>query len=387
MNLQLEPPEKKSKRKTSQPPSCPSFVLLPDEILLNCLARISRAYYWRLSIISKSFRSLLTSKELYAARSHLGSTEQCLYVCLSDESYQSPQWFTLCVNPNRTLTAGKSLALIPSSDFPSLSKSTLVVGSEIYVIGGPVKTEREANEYKSKWVTFKWACPSSTVRILDCRTHTWRDAPSMIVAQRHAHTYLYDGKIYVMGGCGVLDEPWGEVFDTNTQTWKPLSDPATEIRSCTFHIIKEIKGKIYFWTSDRTYAYDTSQDNWESIAQLEKSTCLMDVCCIPKSACIDGVWYVYSLTRDCQWTKDGVHWKGVKGLESLTKMYDRNGGLSGNTTELVSCGGKLLFMWEGYMKHNPCNRKQIWCAEIWKVIMKVRFGGMLSGLMLCKASP
>ncbi|CAF1710823.1 unnamed protein product, partial [Brassica oleracea] len=76
--------------------------------------------------------------------------------------------------------------------------------------------------------------------------------------------------------------------------------------------------------------------------------------------------YVYSLSHGCSWTKDGGNWKGVKGLDSLTKMYDGNGGLSGNTTELVSCGGKLLFMWEGHMTRNPgnSNRKQIWCAEI-----------------------
>lgn len=79
-----------------------------------------------------------------------------------------------------------------------------------------------------------------------------------------------------------------------------------------------------------------------------------------------GVRYVYSLSHGCSWTKDGGNWKGVKGLDSLTKMYDGNGGLSGNTTELVSCGGKLLFMWEGHMTRNPgnSNRKQIWCAEI-----------------------
>ncbi|KAH0851814.1 hypothetical protein HID58_094455 [Brassica napus] len=79
-----------------------------------------------------------------------------------------------------------------------------------------------------------------------------------------------------------------------------------------------------------------------------------------------GVRYVYSLSHGCSWTKDGGNWKGVKGLDSLTKMYDGNGGLTGNTTELVSCGGKLLFMWEGYMTRNPSNsnRKQIWCAEI-----------------------
>ncbi|KAJ4880970.1 F-box/kelch-repeat protein [Raphanus sativus] len=373
MNRQEEPPEKT--RKTSEPPSCPSFSLLPDEIVVDCLARISRAYYWRLSIISKSFRSLVSSKELYAARARIGNTEQCLYVCLSDD--KSPQWYTLWINPNRTLTVPaikknkktlelgySSLAPIPSSDFPSVSESTLVVGSEIYVIGGPTKT----------------------VRILDCRTHTWRDAPSMTIARRDALTCLYDGKIYVMGGCGVLEEPWAEVFDTNTQTWEPLSDPGTEIRnigSCAFCKIKEIKGKIYFWNSNRRYAYDASQDNWESFADFwESRTCLIDGAVqyyyIPNSACeIDGVWY--SITRRpnfrvrnptlinslwLMWSKDGVDWEVVKGLYSLREMHKRNGGSSRNTTKLVSCGGKLLLLWEGYMKHNPSNRKKIWCAEI-----------------------
>ncbi|KAH0851817.1 hypothetical protein HID58_094458 [Brassica napus] len=45
-------------------------------------------------------------------------------------------------------------------------------------------------------------------------------------------------------------------------------------------------------------------------------------------------------------------------------MYNRNGGSSSNKTKLVSCCGKLLLLWEGYMKHNPNNRKKIWCAEI-----------------------
>ncbi|KAH0852844.1 hypothetical protein HID58_093668 [Brassica napus] len=213
MNLQVEPPEKKSKRKKKTSPSpstSPSFSLLPDEIIVSCLALISRAYYPRLSIISKSFRSLLSSKQLYTARSHIGSTEQCLYVCLSDERYQSPQWFTRWINPNLALekkkkkkTLGKSLAPIPSSDSPSISKSTVVVGSDIYVIGGPIKTEP--------------SCPSSAIRILDCRTHTWLDAPSMIVARNDSLTCFYDGKIYVMGGCGDDDEPWAEsvAYDTS----------------------------------------------------------------------------------------------------------------------------------------------------------------------------
>ncbi|KAF8115060.1 hypothetical protein N665_0030s0102 [Sinapis alba] len=162
-----------------------------------------------------------------------------------------------------------------SSDFPSVSESTLVVGSEIYVIGGPLNTEH--------------SCPSSAIH---CRTHKRRDAHNMIEARRHAITCFYDGKIYVMGRCGFLEEPWAEVFDTNTQTWA--------------------------------------------------SACVMN-----------GVWYFIGYSF-CSWTRDGGNWKGVKG----------NGGSSRNNTKLVSCGGKLLLMWEGYMWHNLCsNRKKIWYAE------------------------
>ncbi|EFH57253.1 hypothetical protein ARALYDRAFT_901793 [Arabidopsis lyrata subsp. lyrata] len=45
--------DKKRKKRTSSLP--PSFASLPNEILLNCLARISRYHYSSLSLVSKSF--------------------------------------------------------------------------------------------------------------------------------------------------------------------------------------------------------------------------------------------------------------------------------------------------------------------------------------------
>ncbi|CAF1710817.1 unnamed protein product [Brassica napus] len=167
-----------------------------------------------------------------------------------------------------------------------------------------------------------------------------------------------------MGGCGDDDEPWAEVFDIKTQTWERLSDPGNAIRNicrCNFYTIIGMKGKIHFWNSYRAYAYDTSEDNWESM--IDGGVWYH---CIPKSACeIDGVWYHMSYgPYDFRWTREGEKWKAVKGLDSLIKMYNRNGGSGSNKTKLVSCCGKLLLLWEGCMKHNPNNRKKIWCAEI-----------------------
>ena len=59
--------------------------------------------------------------------------------------------------------------------------------------------------------------PFSSVRIFDCWSYTWRDAPNMTVAREDAQTVLLDEKIYVMGGCDIdkYNANWIEVFDVN----------------------------------------------------------------------------------------------------------------------------------------------------------------------------
>ncbi|XP_019089391.1 PREDICTED: F-box/kelch-repeat protein At4g19865-like [Camelina sativa] len=347
MNLQEEPPEKK-KTKNSSPPhsppssSSPSLSLIPDEILVNCLARVSRSNYPTLSLVSKTFRSILSSTELYAARAHLRTTEQCLYLCLWDcGSYRFPHWFTLWTNPNRTLpdsmirkrkkkkkkkTAGQLLVPINSSNSPSFTTATAVVGSEIYLFGGGL-------------VGYE---PSSEVQVLDCRSNTWRDAPSMNVARKFLPTCVYDEKIYVMGGCERLeDESWAEVFDTKTQTWELLPDPGDEIRNCRINRIREIEGKIKFGNVERKmYGYDTKQCEWEN--------CVNESVIYARWECImENVSYGFWNKRLLWYDIVNGYWKAVRGLESLLGMYMRNGGSRGNKTKLVSCG-----------------RKKIWCAEI-----------------------
>ncbi|EOA18060.1 hypothetical protein CARUB_v10006506mg [Capsella rubella] len=76
----------------------------PSDLLLNCVARVSRLYYPTLSLVSKSFRSLLASPQLYKARSLLDRTESCLYVCLELDSFENPSWFALCRKPDKPLT-------------------------------------------------------------------------------------------------------------------------------------------------------------------------------------------------------------------------------------------------------------------------------------------
>ncbi|XP_010436512.1 PREDICTED: F-box/kelch-repeat protein At4g19870-like [Camelina sativa] len=207
----------------------------------------------------------------------------------------------------------------------------VVVGSEIYVVGG------------------QWS-PSSAVRVLDCRSNTWRDAPSMIVPGKFARICVYDGKIYVMGGGQGLDnESWAEVFDTKTQTWACLPDPGTEVRKCVPQYtlaerfeerFTEMDGKIYFENKDNTmYAYDTKQGKWECgkgvIATFPMSKCV-----------IENVSYSYGLQgHGCCWydIKSGV-WKEVKGLELIKDKDKRRGWNNLGKPKVVSFGGKLLLL-------------------------------------------
>ncbi|CAF2146189.1 unnamed protein product [Brassica napus] len=169
----MSPPERKRK-KTKQslvleptPESTP-ITSLPDDLVVSCLARVSRLQYPTLSLVSKSFRSLLASPHLYETRSSLGRTESCLYVCIRFPDETIPRWFTLCQKPKkknkRTKKAsGYVLAKLPTPPSRSAHWSGLVaVGSDIYNIGGPID---EADE------------PSSSVSILDCRSNTWREGP------------------------------------------------------------------------------------------------------------------------------------------------------------------------------------------------------------------
>ncbi|KAL1200119.1 putative F-box/kelch-repeat protein [Cardamine amara subsp. amara] len=89
-----------------------SFSSLPDDIILNCLARVSRIHYPTLYLVSKGLRSFLESPELDATRSRIGKTENFQYVCLNlNVSNPNPQWFILSPIP-------KQEKLVPIPSFP-----------------------------------------------------------------------------------------------------------------------------------------------------------------------------------------------------------------------------------------------------------------------------
>lgn len=142
-------PEVEPRKKKIPKPA--SFSSLPDEITENILARVSRWNYPSLSLVSKRFRSLLSSMEIYKTRSKIGGQETCAYVCLQLPNQPYPSWFSLWSKPNQTRTkrrgklrfkqnsSGNLVVPMPfsSSHSPPIPDYIVKVGSEIYICSDP----------------------------------------------------------------------------------------------------------------------------------------------------------------------------------------------------------------------------------------------------------
>uniref|UniRef100_A0A0D3CGU2 F-box domain-containing protein n=1 Tax=Brassica oleracea var. oleracea TaxID=109376 RepID=A0A0D3CGU2_BRAOL len=287
---------------------------LPDDLLLNFFVRVSVLYYPILSIVSKRFRCLLASLALYQTRKLLNRTESCIYVCLQYGTEESrwftlfrrptqvprfpnpkPQWFSPCFRPFRKeeRKSGDNLLIsVTTSNFSPCGNflwNLSTVGSNIYLIGG--------------YIGYK---PTSRVFCMDCRSHIWQEAPSMLIARTVPRRYAVN--IYLK------EEPSKETF--------------------------------IFLETGTCMVYKPKENRWAAVG--------WEINYIGTAICvIDNVMYCYRRNKVIEWYDDKENcWKILKGLEELPKLP------SGVT--LVNYGGRIAVSWDT----RTCFKMMIWCAEI-----------------------
>ncbi|AEE85101.1 putative protein [Arabidopsis thaliana] len=338
---------KKKKKKVSSTTN-PS---LPDDLVLVIIARVSILYYPILSLVSKSFRSLLASPELYKVRSLLGRRESRLYVCINMYSYKNgPSWFTLCRKPDRTTTSsnkeedrssGYVLARIPIPHSPLTQRYSLAaVGSNIYNIG----------------VTRYHHLTSSSVWVLDCRSHTWRQAPSLPVELFRVSVSVLDQKIYVAG----LHQEDGSdslknsvtVLDTETQVSDRVAIPCSVSQGKEIFISTSVGGKVNLVTGRKVVDYNPVEGSWEEVG---------DTMCefmFSKCFCVVGnVLYSCAIDRVFRWYDTEVRtWRNLECLIGgrLPKLSPRA------FVSLADYGGKLAVFWN----QGVGDWQMLWCAVI-----------------------
>ncbi|VVB13667.1 unnamed protein product [Arabis nemorensis] len=120
--MSLEQSCRKKTKETSLSPSC-GLSCLPDEMALDCFARVSRIDHASLSTVSKIYRSLVVSAEFYETRSRMGCKEECVYVYLDTPSHPNPRWFILRQGKGESF-ADNRLIQLPS--FPTPEAASFV---------------------------------------------------------------------------------------------------------------------------------------------------------------------------------------------------------------------------------------------------------------------
>ncbi|ESQ42013.1 hypothetical protein EUTSA_v10015844mg [Eutrema salsugineum] len=148
------------------------FTSLPEDIIIDILARVTRCDYPTLSLVSKQFRSLVASREIYVRRSLLSCTEHCIYVVLYNRDTGVNNWYILC----RKANSNRRLVLIPSLPDMSPGNSFVTVGSRIYMFG----------------IYHKNALS------IDCQSHTGTPLPRMPIPMSYSRVAgIMDKKIYL----------------------------------------------------------------------------------------------------------------------------------------------------------------------------------------------
>ncbi|XP_010431567.1 PREDICTED: F-box/kelch-repeat protein At2g22030-like [Camelina sativa] len=297
------------------------FSSFPDDIVLNCLARVPRRYYPTISGVSRHFRSLVRSPELADIRSLVSRDNVIFYVCFMEyyTSLEKCHWFTL--NPNDKETGGILNSVEVLSKEMLYSTSSVSIGYKIYFVGGSSLN------------------PSSGLWIFDSWSGQLCEGPRMKVARSRPGVAVIDEKIYVMGGCYIDEIQVEEVFDPKTQTWDTGPYKMRPYRGINVAEVVALEGKVYCmmsFTSGNHIIYDPKDCSCETFKTVtNEAIWRRGALCV-----INSVIYYYNINRGIMWfdSKDKV-WREVKGFDTLDKKDVMVG--------MADCNGKLGFLWGG----------------------------------------
>ncbi|KAL0844060.1 hypothetical protein Bca101_017306 [Brassica carinata] len=303
---------------------------IPEDIIIDILARVPRCNYPRLSLVCKHFRSLVASPTLYAIRSFLGCTELCLYVLLHNRETGGDHGWSILRQKTKD---NPRLVRIPSLP---VAQHYAAMGSKIYVF----------DETKDDGVT-------TNVLSIDCRSHTVQPLPSIDVSVYTTVADIINGKIYVLGYHDTNSKKPVVVLntETETETWEPvMTMPETMVHYTFPPSVVMMDGKMYMICPDGSYVYDPKESRCGTD---EKLNFWVNGCVL------DDVLYCYDFHVNSLRTYDPKQrrWGVVKGVEQL--LAETKSCSPFAWTEIVGYGRKLVLF---FSKEEVT--REIWCAEI-----------------------
>ncbi|XP_071735451.1 F-box/kelch-repeat protein SKIP6-like [Rutidosis leptorrhynchoides] len=339
---------------TSSPPQPPLLIpQLPDDVAIQCIARVPRHHHPSLSLVSNTWRSTIRSQHLFSTRSFLKFTQHSLYLNIRHNS--SFNWYHFPnPNPNNNHNLKTLVHPLPPIPIQPVGPAVSILGPKIYLIGGSIND-----------------IPSTSVWILDCRINKWEIGPKMRVGREFAAAATVNGKIYVLGGCLVDNRTrsvnWAEVFDPAVGVWGSVASGEVDGKDKWMHASAVIDGRIYAMADRGGVVYNVGGNEWGKVPKR------LDLGWRGRAAVIDGVLYCYDyLGKIRGYDVEKDVWKELRGVEKGLPKF-----LCGAT--MVDLDGRLCVVWECKEGSGGGKMMDVMCAEI--EVRKDEDGG-LSGLIL-----
>ncbi|GAA0144240.1 oxidase [Lithospermum erythrorhizon] len=289
------------------------------DLSANCVARCSRSDFGTIASLNQSFRSLISSGEIYKLRRRMGIVEHWVYFSCNLLEWEAfdpirCRWMRL---PSMT----------SNECFMCSDKESLAVGTELLVFGKEIESHVI---YKYSILTNSWSsglktntprclfgsgslgeiaivaggCDSrgkilSSVELFNSESGSWVNLPSMNKPRKLCSGVFMDEKFYVIGGVGVGSScglTCGEFYDLKTRTWNEVPDmfparsggandaPATAKAPPLLAVVKNELYAAYYDEND-VRKYDKGRNSWTTIGKLPERATSMNGWGIAFRAC------------------------------------------------------------------------------------------------------
>lgn len=272
------------------------------DLSITCLLRVSRSDYNSVASLSRNFRNLVRTGELYRLRRQAGISEHWVYF-----SCNVLEWDAYDIYRHRWLTLPR---MPPNECFMCSDKESLAVGTELLVFGKGVgslivlRYSILTNSWTTGVVMNQPRClfgsaslgekaiiaggtdPNGNIlgsaEMYNSETHVWTTLPSMNRPRKKCSGVFMDGKFYVIGGMASNTEvlTCGEEYDPEKGTWRVIPNMSLGLNGASGAppLVAVVNNELYAadYGEKEVRKYDKERNEWITLGSLPERSVSMN---------------------------------------------------------------------------------------------------------------